>query len=131
MQQLLSHGEFLSRIQRSLYYGDGENRLSVPLSDYIADTFSDTHRGYSLNRLNYATIGNLRSTPCSLILAMIYLERLKDADPAYTKHVTPTELFLVSMVSFTHATHSCHVHSTYIAIYVSLTDGSNEILQRS
>lgn len=104
MQQLLSHGEFLNRIQRSLYYGHGkETQISIPLSDYIADTFSETHRGYSLNRLNYATIGNLRTTPCPLILAMIYLERLKDADPAYTKHVTPTELFLVSMVSST-----CH-----------------------
>lgn len=102
----MSHGEFLSRIQRSLYYSNGkENQFSIPLSDYIADTFSETHRGYSLNRLNYATIGNIRSTPCSLILAMIYLERLKDADPAYTKHVTPTELFLVSMVSF-----ACHHH---------------------
>lgn len=92
----MSHGEFLNRIQRSLYYGKA--KMSVPLSDFIADTFSDTHNGYSLNRLNYSTVAQLRSTPCSLILAMIYLERLKDADPAYTKHITPTELFLVSMV---------------------------------
>lgn len=91
----MSHGEFLNRIQKSLYYG---GRMSIPLSDYVANKFSDTHKGYSLNRLNYSTVGSLRSTPCSLILAMIYLERLKDADPTYTKHVTPTELFLVSMV---------------------------------
>lgn len=96
--QLMSHGEFLDRIQKSLYYGGNKVKMSIPLSDYIADTFSNTHNGYSLNRLNYSTVGNLRSTPCSLILAMIYLERLKDVDPAYTKHVTPTELFLVSMV---------------------------------
>lgn len=94
----MSHGEFLNRIQKSLYYGGSKAKMSIPLSDYIADTFSDTHNGYSLNRLNYSTVGNLRSTPCSLILAMIYLERLKDADLAFTKHVTPTELFLVSMV---------------------------------
>ncbi|XP_031618827.1 protein CNPPD1 isoform X2 [Contarinia nasturtii] len=94
----MSHGEFLTRVQKSLYYSDNKAKMSIPLSDYIADTFSETHDGYSLNRLNYSTVGNLRSTPCSLILAMIYLERLKDADPAYTKHVTPTELFLVSMM---------------------------------
>lgn len=98
--QLMSHGDFLNRIQKSLYYGGGKAKISIPLSDYIAESFTETHNGYSLNRLNYSTIGNLRSTPCSLILAMIYLERLKDADPAYTKHVTPTELFLVSMVRF-------------------------------
>lgn len=98
----MSHGEFLNRIQKSLYYDCGGNKtkMSIPLSDYIAESFTDTHNGYSLNRLNYSTIGNLRTTPCSLILAMIYLERLKDTDPAYTKHVTPTELFLVSMVRF-------------------------------
>lgn len=93
--QLMSHGEFLNRIQKSLYYGNSKAKMSIPLSDYIADTFSETHNGYSLNRLNYSTVGNLRSTPCSLILAMIYLERLQTG---YTKHVTPTELFLVSMV---------------------------------
>lgn len=99
ISQLIPHDDFFNRIQKSLYYGSNKAKISIPLSDYIADTFSDTHNGYSLNRLNYKTVGNLRSTPCSLILAMIYLERLKDADPAYTKHVTPTELFLVSMVS--------------------------------
>lgn len=98
LAQLMSHGEFLNRIQKSLYYSGRKSKMSIPLSDYIAETFSDTHEGYSLNRLNFSTIGNLRSTPCSLILALVYLERLKDADPSYTKHVTPTELFLVSMV---------------------------------
>ena len=73
--------------------------MSIPMSDYMTDMFSDTHRGYSLNRLNYATVGRVRTPPYSLILAMIYLERLKETDPAYTKHITPTELFLVSMVS--------------------------------
>lgn len=92
----MPHGEFLNRIQRSLYYG--KSKISIPLSDYIAESFSETHTGYSLNRLNYSTVGNLRSTPCSLILAMIYLERLKDTDPEYAKLVTPTELFLVSLV---------------------------------
>lgn len=105
--QLLSHEAFVNRVQKSLYYGRA--RVSIPLSDYIADVFSETHKSYSLNRLNHATIGQLRTTPCSLILAMIYLERLKDADPAYTKHITPTELFLVSMVRI--------VFQTFLTLY--------------
>lgn len=92
----MSTSEFFTRIQKSLYYSN--SKISLPLSDYIADTFSDTHTGYSLNRLNYSTVGNLHSTPCTLILALCYLERLKETDPAYTKRVTPTELFLVSMM---------------------------------
>lgn len=93
----MSTNEFFTRIQKSLYYGD--RKLSIPLSDYIADSFSETHTGYSLNRLNYSTVGNLHASPCALILALCYLERLKETDPGYSKRVTPTELFLVSMVN--------------------------------
>lgn len=120
--------------------------MSIPLSDYIADSFSDTHTGYSLNRLNYATVGNLRATPCSLILAIIYLERMKDADPAYTKHVTPTELFLVSMVSDRFRSSSLNAalymtttksspflcaHFYRLPLFAHFADGRHEILQRT
>lgn len=92
----MPHDEFIKRVKKSLYYGSSQ--LSIPMSDYMTDRFSETHKGYSLNRLSYDTVGQLNTTPYSLILALIYLERLKDTDPAYTKHITPTELFLVSMV---------------------------------
>lgn len=107
----MSHGEFLNRIQRSLYFSGRKSKMSIPLSDYIAEKFSENHSGYSLNRLNYSTVGNLRATPCSLILALCYLERLKDSEPAFTKHVTPTELFLVSMVRYPNSTYICLVKS--------------------
>lgn len=96
--QLVTHDELLKRVQRSLYYYE-KSQISVPFSDLIAETFSETHISYSLNRMKYGTIGHLQTTPVSLILAMIYLERLKETDPIYMKHITPTELFLVSMVS--------------------------------
>lgn len=80
-----------------MYYGRA--KLSIPLSDYITEAFSEAHNSYSLNRLDHAVVGRLRTTPCSLILALIYFERLKDSDPAYCKQITPTDLFLISMVS--------------------------------
>lgn len=77
-------------------------QISRPLSQYATDLFNNEHRGYSLNRLNCVTVGNLQyATPCSLLLSMIYLDRLRDCDPMYSKRITPTELFLVSMVSKT------------------------------
>lgn len=54
--------------------------------------------GHSLDRLDYATVGKLAVTPCSLIMAMIYLDRLNDIDPEYARRITPSELFLVSMM---------------------------------
>lgn len=94
--KVMPHDEFIKRVKKSLYYGSSQ--MSIPLSDYMTDCFSETHHGYSLNRLNYETVGQLNATPYSLILALIYLERLKETDPSYTKHITPTELFIVSML---------------------------------
>uniref|UniRef100_A0A2M4BN16 Protein CNPPD1 n=1 Tax=Anopheles marajoara TaxID=58244 RepID=A0A2M4BN16_9DIPT len=100
-QQVLDHEEFLDRIKKTLYYGSTKVRctkISRPLADYAADVFSESHRGHSLSRLNFATVGNLSVTPCSLILAMIYLDRLNATDPTFVRRVTPSELFIVSMM---------------------------------
>lgn len=39
-------------------------------------------------------------SPCSLILALLYLEKLKDCNPEYLQQVAPSKLFLVSLVCF-------------------------------
>lgn len=99
---MIDHEEFLNRIKKTLYYGSPTvkcTKISRPLADYAADIFSESHRGHSLSRLNFVTVGNLTVTPCSLILAMIYLDRLNVVDPAYARRITPSELFIVSMVS--------------------------------
>ncbi|XP_058121222.1 uncharacterized protein LOC131288385 [Anopheles ziemanni] len=98
---VIDHEEFLDRIKKTLYYGSSKGRctkISRPLADYAADVFSETHRGHSLSRLNFATVGNLSVQPCSLILAMIYLDRLNATDPTFVRRVTPSELFIVSMM---------------------------------
>lgn len=102
--QVIEHEEFLNRIKKTLYYGSSTSTvkctmISRPLADYAAEIFSESHRGHSLSRLNFVTVGNLTVTPCSLILAMIYLDRLNVIDPAYARRITPSELFIVSMVS--------------------------------
>ncbi|XP_058058583.1 protein CNPPD1 [Anopheles bellator] len=99
--QVIDHEEFLARIKKTLYYGSAKVRctkISRPLADYAADVFSETHRGHSLSRLNFATVGKLTVAPCSLILAMIYLDRLNATDPTFVRRVTPSELFIVSMM---------------------------------
>lgn len=110
----MPHDQFLQRIRKTLYVGGlspsssaaaapsaNSQRISGPLADYAAELFSRPHRvgGHSLNRLSAVTVARLNATPCSLILAMIYMDRLSVADPGYAKRITPTELFVVSMVS--------------------------------
>lgn len=99
--KVIDHEEFINRIKKTLYYGSPTvkcTKISRPLADYAADIFSESHRGHSLSRLNFVTVGNLTVTPCSLILAMIYLDRLNVVDPAYARRITPSELFIVSMM---------------------------------
>lgn len=101
--KVIEHEEFLNRIKKTLYYGSSPStvkctKISRPLADYAAEIFSESHRGHSLSRLNFVTVGNLTVTPCSLILAMIYLDRLNVIDPAYARRITPSELFIVSMM---------------------------------
>lgn len=101
--KVIEHEVFLNRIKKTLYYGSSSSavkctKISRPLADYAAEIFSESHRGHSLSRLNFVTVGNLTVTPCSLILAMIYLDRLNVIDPAYARRITPSELFIVSMM---------------------------------
>jgi hypothetical protein len=98
----MRHQEFLKRIKKTLYYGPSNpNRMiSQPLAQHVASHFNETHRNYDLNILDLKTVSRIRQqTPCSLILSLIYLERLNKADPNYVRLVSPSELFLVTLVS--------------------------------
>lgn len=92
----------MTRLRKTLYFG-GLNMpkckvLTKPLSDLVAsDTFIDTHPSCSLTP---EAVGSIKGSPCSLILALIYLDLLKELDPQYVRRVPPSELLLVAMVSF-------------------------------
>lgn len=95
----------MRRIEKTFYYGvDDDNEtdtfstISHPLAQLASEKFSKTHQGHSLNHLNLLTVDKLEATPCSLIVAMIYLDRLMANNSNYVRSITPTELFLVSMV---------------------------------
>lgn len=102
--QVMQHGEFINRIRKTLYYGgvdttEADMEVSMPFAEYAADLFSEPHRGHSLHRLSSIAAGKTHATPCSLIMALIYLDRLNIIDPGYGYRITPQELFVVSLVS--------------------------------
>lgn len=70
--------------------------------ELTADLFSQTKVGNSLERLHLNDAANITRhacvSPCSLVLAMLYLDRLKKFNPDYLQRVAPSELFLVSLV---------------------------------
>uniref|UniRef100_A0A034W5P5 Protein CNPPD1 n=1 Tax=Bactrocera dorsalis TaxID=27457 RepID=A0A034W5P5_BACDO len=100
--QVMPHGEYIDRIRKSLYFGndtlDEEMEMSRPLAEYASELFSAPHKGHSLKRLTKVAAGSVHASPCSLIMALIYLDRLNVADPMYVLRITPQELFIVSMM---------------------------------
>lgn len=98
------HRKFLSRITKSLYYTKlpKTDRLSLPVTELASELFSEAKTGHSIERLHCneaATISrNACVSPCSLVLALLYLDRLKSCNPEYLQRVVPSDLFLVSLM---------------------------------
>lgn len=117
--------------------------LTKPLSDLVSsETFFETHPQYSLKP---EAVGQIKASPCSLILALIYLDLLKELDSQYVRRVPPSDLLLVAMVRFQSiffiasprfffpsrlAACDCihKIHSLFLSISASLPDGLYQIL---
>ncbi|KAG5892426.1 hypothetical protein JTB14_003362 [Gonioctena quinquepunctata] len=98
------HNKYLSRITKTLYYGKLPNSdsLSLPVTELAAELFSEAQTGKSLERLHCYEAAKISRnacvSPCSLILAMLYLEKLKNCNPEYLERTAPSDLFLVSLM---------------------------------
>uniref|UniRef100_A0A1B6DA34 Protein CNPPD1 n=1 Tax=Clastoptera arizonana TaxID=38151 RepID=A0A1B6DA34_9HEMI len=98
------HDEFISRITKTLYYGKLPltERFSLPVTELAAEIYSEVKCGRSLDRLHVDRAAEISHhacvSPCSLVLALLYLERLKSCNSEYVEKVASSELFLVSMM---------------------------------
>ncbi|CAH0554414.1 unnamed protein product [Brassicogethes aeneus] len=98
------HQKYLSRIKKTLYYGKlpKTDALSLPVTELAAELFSEAQKGKSLKRLDCYDASKISRnacvSPCSLVLAMLYLERLKKCNPEYLARTAPSDLFLVSLM---------------------------------
>ncbi|CAG9772279.1 unnamed protein product [Ceutorhynchus assimilis] len=98
------HQKYLSRITKTLYYGKlpKNEMLSLPVTELAVEIFSEAQRGKSLNRLQLNTAARISRnacvSPCSLVLAMLYFERLKKCNVDYLERTMPADLFLVSLM---------------------------------
>ena len=126
----MAHEQFLKRIKKTFYLGPSNpsRMISQPLAQHVAAHFNETHRNYDLNILELPTMSKFRQqTPCSLILSLIYVERLLKSDPAYARLISPSELFLVTLVSsFTFSKHYVQQHNF---LHLTSVDGLDKILQ--
>lgn len=115
-QSFRGHDAVVERIKKSLYYGSIDELSevtdcpSLPMTEVVVDMVQKTMKLKYKQRknlqskafdLNYATTVSEKAciSPCSVVLAVIYMERLKSKNPEYLHTVSPCDLFLVSMVS--------------------------------
>ncbi|XP_014284864.1 protein CNPPD1 [Halyomorpha halys] len=98
------HDEFMQRITKTLYYSKlpVTERFSLPLSELAVELYSEVKVGRSLERLRIEDASDISRnaciSPCSFVLAVIYLEQLKTTNPVYIDRVAPSELFLISLM---------------------------------
>ena len=72
------------------------------LLELTADLFSECQFGKSLKRLHSTDIIEISQfmTSCSVIVSLVYLERLKEINPDFLLKHSPDHIFIISVVSF-------------------------------
>ena len=90
-----------------MYYGKlpATDRPSLPLTSLAVNQFTNVGLdalGDKLGRLNMTRAAEMTRTACvgpsSLVLALLYLDRLRKRNPDYLTSISSADLFLVSMM---------------------------------
>lgn len=101
---VIDRDAFFNRVTKTLYYSKlpSSECLGLPVTELAAELFTEVKSGRTLERLDVEEAGRISreayASPCSLVLALLYLERLKDCNPEYLQRTGSSELFLVSMM---------------------------------
>ena len=100
--------DYSERFRKTLYYGriPSSDRLSLPVTELCVKQFNDLGIGdleEKLNSLNVSRAADITretcASPTSLVLALLYLDRLRSTNPKYLASISSTDLFLISLVS--------------------------------
>merc|ERR1711970_682348 len=102
-----SHDTLSDRFCKTLYYGSmpATDRPSMPLTRLAVEKFTSTGLdalGQKLGRLDMARAADISRQACagpnSLVLALLYLDKLRKRNPDYLTTVSSADLFLVSLM---------------------------------
>ncbi|XP_060479653.1 protein CNPPD1 isoform X2 [Panthera onca] len=104
---LPGHQKLSARIRRRLYYGwDWEadcslEELSSPVADIAVELLQKAAPS-PIRRLQKKYVAHVSReaciSPCAMMLALVYIERLRHRNPDYLQHVSSSDLFLISMM---------------------------------
>ena len=88
------------RMRRTLNYGESTaNKLNLPLSEMVVDYFNRTSPFDYLQPETSAKISTRGYVdPCTLVVALVYLDRLRDKNKSYFESSDPTDLYLPALI---------------------------------
>lgn len=99
------HQKLTERVRKRLYYGLDKDvsldALSGPVTDIAVEFFQKSapspirklHKKYAAHVAREACI-----SPCAMMLALVYIERLRHRNPEYLQKISSSDLFLISMM---------------------------------
>jgi len=99
--------ETSERLTKSLYYGKASHNdhLSLPVTELCVSSFNNLgleDLESKLDRLDVSRAAEITretcASPTSLVLALMYLDRLRSNNTKYLSTITSTDLFLVSLM---------------------------------
>ncbi|XP_068165432.1 protein CNPPD1 [Antennarius striatus] len=102
---LPGHQKLTERMKKRLYYGLDKDvsldALSCPVTDIAIEIFQKSapspirklHKKYAAHVSREACI-----SPCAMMLALVYIERLRHRNPEYLQKISSSDLFLISMM---------------------------------
>ncbi|KAK5891218.1 hypothetical protein CgunFtcFv8_018494 [Champsocephalus gunnari] len=102
---LPGHQRLTDRVRKRLYYGLDKDisldALSCPVTDIAVEIFQKSapspirklQKKYAAHVSREACI-----SPCAMMLALVYIERLRHRNPEYLQKISSSDLFLISMM---------------------------------
>ncbi|KAM4602083.1 protein CNPPD1 [Polymixia lowei] len=102
---LPGHQKLSERVRKRLYYGLDQDvsldALSCPVTD-IAVEFLQKSAPSPIRKLQKKYAAHVAReaciSPCAMMLALIYIERLRHRNPEYLQKISSSDLFLISMM---------------------------------
>lgn len=102
---LPGHQKLTERVRKRLYYGLDKDvsldALSCPVTDIAVEIFQKSAPS-PIRKLQkkYAAHVSRESciSPCAMMLALVYIERLRHRNPEYLQKISSSDLFLISMM---------------------------------
>uniref|UniRef100_A0A8B9QWV0 Protein CNPPD1 n=1 Tax=Anas platyrhynchos TaxID=8839 RepID=A0A8B9QWV0_ANAPL len=99
------HQQLSERVRKRLYYGWEKDcsldNLSSPVADIAVELLQKVAPS-PIRRLQKKYVSHVSReaciSPCSMMLALVYIERLRHRNPEYLQQISSSDLFLISMM---------------------------------